>query len=150
MAFVKTRITDFKDVFQQQNVSEGEVLSAYIFEKIVRHWKNVIGPLFYPHIQPKKYAKETLYVIVDHSVYKQELGFIKAKIIQDLNYFLNRQIIRNIIVDVGKISYSTGYAMETDISQSSTNSQVNPASSVSEESLFEQKITSLFDRLNRA
>ena len=82
----KSKLLSATDVLQGLFENGKSALSSrFMVWKLAQRWKEVVGPTIAEHSEPDGYYKGLLYIRVRHSVWMQQLQFMKAEIIANVN-----------------------------------------------------------------
>ncbi|MCX6351553.1 MAG: DUF721 domain-containing protein [Bacteroidetes bacterium] len=74
-------------------------LKGKIYEaQIVNKWANIIGPHIEKHTRDLYLKKSTLFIRVDSAALKQELTYMRTKIIDSVNEELGNKIVDDIVL----------------------------------------------------
>jgi len=67
-------------------------------------WKEIVGETIALQTQPRSLRNQILFLDVSHSTWIQQLQFLKPQLLEKLNAFLGKPLIRDIRFKLGKIS----------------------------------------------
>lgn len=65
---------------------------------IWQSWKSIMGSSIYKHTQKVELRGRVLLIRLDSSVLRQELGFAKAKIVDNINDHIGKRVIDDILL----------------------------------------------------
>ncbi|MBW1679340.1 MAG: DUF721 domain-containing protein [Deltaproteobacteria bacterium] len=68
-------------------------------------WKDAVGPRIARHSQPKKIRNRILGVVVDNSVWMQQLVFLEGQIKEKLNQMTGSPVVDKIRFQIGEINF---------------------------------------------
>jgi len=88
------------NLFQKRKL-ESKIKSYQIFDI----WKDAVGPRIARHSQPKKIRNRILGVVVDNSVWMQQLVFLEGQIKEKLNQMTGSPIVEKIRFQIGEINF---------------------------------------------
>lgn len=77
---------------------EGKIIEYTIADK----WEEIAGKIIASHTYPAGLHHKMLYVIVDSPVWLQELSFYKNDIIEKVNKYFGKEIIKDIYLKTGQ------------------------------------------------
>jgi len=60
------------------------------------YWEKVAGEQIARHTRPQRVSGDILFVATDSPVWAQELGFMKEKLIKEMNSYLKKEAIKEI------------------------------------------------------
>jgi len=83
---------------------------------IFKVWEGAVGARIARHSQPKRFRDHTLWVIVDNSIWMQQLKFLEEKIKERLNQRLGSAMVKKIRFQIGEINVSPAKDSEKSIS----------------------------------
>ena len=87
-------------------IKEYDLKKSFTIEIIREKWTNLVGDIIATHSMPDRIFKKTLFVAADHSIYANEIIMQKDSILKSLNENYTNQIIRNLKVEIKKLSWS--------------------------------------------
>ena len=61
-------------------------------------WKNIAGEMVSNHTKRIFIKDTTLFLEVDSSALKNELHFLKDQLIQNINYFLKKELVKQLVL----------------------------------------------------
>ena len=96
---MKTIKSILEDVFKKQNL-ESRLKGYHAFDV----WEDVVGPRVARHTQPKRFQDHMLWVVVDSTVWMQQLAFLEGKIKEKLNQAVGSPMIEKIRFQIGEIT----------------------------------------------
>ena len=95
---MKTIKSILEDVFRKKNL-ESKLKDYHIFDI----WADVVGPRVARHTQPKRLQNHVLWVVVDTTVWTQQLTFLEGKIRSRLNEALGVPTVEKIRFQLGEL-----------------------------------------------
>lgn len=109
-------------------------LSVKLLEhRLQLRWPAIVGDHVAAHTRPDSIRFQKLYVIADSSVWVQQLAFLKPSLLESINRTAGKPIVTDIVLRVGEAERHEG----VDGRESSSNLKIQPAHSLSAESLAE-------------
>lgn len=75
----------FSDILKKLQAQNPSLRKRIEEASAVQHWEKAVGPLIAKHAQATRVDAGTLYVEVDHSIWKTELHHRKSQILAKLN-----------------------------------------------------------------
>ena len=72
--------------------------------RLRRHWSDIAGEQIASHTRPDQIRFKKLYLIVENSVWLQQLTFLKPTLLEKINEAAGSQIVSDIIFRVGEVS----------------------------------------------
>ena len=72
--------------------------------RLRRHWPEIAGEQIASHTRPDQIRFKKLYLIVENSVWLQQLTFLKPTLLEKINQEAGSQFVSDIILRVGEIS----------------------------------------------
>lgn len=72
--------------------------------RLRRHWSEIAGEQIASHTRPDQIRFKKLYLIVENSVWLQQLTFLKPALLEKINEAAGSQLVSDIIFRVGEIS----------------------------------------------
>ncbi|EQA35032.1 PF05258 family protein [Leptospira inadai serovar Lyme str. 10] len=103
----KVEIDEFKGLLESLGWTEANLLTQISLRTLAQRWSDIVGPIFANQSEPSAISGETLIVIVSHAAYKQELLFLKYRILSLSKRYLGRDTVRKLEVRVGSLSKNT-------------------------------------------
>ncbi len=67
-------------------------------------WNEIVGESVAEHSQPRSVRNRILFVDVSHSTWMQQLQFLKATLLEQVNAFLGEPLIQDIRFKLGNVS----------------------------------------------
>ena len=98
---MKTIKSILEDVFRKQNL-ESKLKDYRAFD----YWEEVVGPRVARHTQPRRFQDRVLWVMVDSTVWMQQLAFLEGKIREKLNQAVGSPRIGKIRFQIGELTDS--------------------------------------------
>jgi hypothetical protein len=93
----KENETTLKDALEK--LVDSYQLRKKLFEiKVVESWKDLVGEVIQKHTLDIFIKEKTLYIKVDSSVVRQELNFMKKRLVDRINKMLEKNFIDQITV----------------------------------------------------
>ena len=71
---------------------------------IVGAWNEIVGESVAEHSQPRSIRNQILFIDVAHPTWMQQLQFLKPTLLDQVNAFLGKPLIRDIRFKLGKVS----------------------------------------------
>jgi len=109
----------FKEERQAKTISINSTLSLILEEfglkdslvigKIRAKWQNIVGDLMAIHSIPDRIFKNILFISVNHSVYANEISFMKELIIKEINEVFGSNEIKDIRLETKKLDWQKLY-----------------------------------------
>lgn len=96
---MKTIKSILEDVFKKQNLAS-KLKGYHVFDV----WEDVVGPRVARHTQPKRFHDHMLWVVVDTTVWMQQLAFLEGKIREKLNQAIGSPLIEKIRFQIGELT----------------------------------------------
>lgn len=62
------------------------------------HWKDIAGEMIAKHTKRLFLKDHTLFVEVDSAALKNELHFLKAQLIRNVNQYLNKELVKELVL----------------------------------------------------
>jgi hypothetical protein len=81
--------------------------------RLQRHWHEIIGEPIAAHTWPAQVRFKKLYLIVENSVWLQQLTFLKPTLLDKLNAHAGAECVTEIVLRVGEIPPQTGDSSST-------------------------------------
>lgn len=82
-------------------------LEAKVFEhRLRRQWPDIVGDRVAAHTRPDGIRFKKLYVVAQHSVWLQQLVFLKPVLLDTINAAAGRPLISDIVLRVGEVPES--------------------------------------------
>lgn len=110
-------------------------LSVRLLEhRLQRQWPAIVGEHVAAHTRPESIRFKKLYVIVDSSVWVQQLAFLKPSLLESINTAAGHAIVADIVLRVGEVecrAHGDGGVSSSGLTK------IKPAHSLSAESLAE-------------
>lgn len=72
--------------------------------RLRRHWSEIAGEQIASHTRPDHIRFKKLYLIVENSVWLQQLTFLKPTLLENIHEAAGSQLVSDIIFRVGEIS----------------------------------------------
>jgi len=88
------------DLFRKRKLESN--LRGY---QVFGFWEDVVGVRIARHSQPKRFRDRILWVIVDNSVWMQQLKFLEERIKEKLNQAIGSPMIAKIRFQIGEINW---------------------------------------------
>lgn len=107
---MKTIKSILEDVFRKQNL-ESKLKDYHVFDI----WEEVVGPRIARHTRPKRFQDRILWVVVDTTVWMQQLAFLEGKIREKLNQAVGSARIEKIRFQIGELSGLPKEKSESDL-----------------------------------
>jgi hypothetical protein len=105
----------FKEERQAKTISINSALSLILEEfdlkdsfaigKIRAKWDTIVGDLMAIHSIPDRIFKNILFISVDHSVYANEISFMKELIVKEINEEFGSNEIKDIRLETKKLDW---------------------------------------------
>lgn len=95
--------TILDDVAQRLGLS-GKLLE----HRLQRRWSSIVGDQVAAHTRPESIRFRKLYVIVDSSVWIQQLTFLKQSLLDKINMMAETSLISDIVLRVGEVGDHAG------------------------------------------
>jgi hypothetical protein len=81
-------------------------LSVKLLEhRLQRQWPAIVGEHVAAHTRPESIRFKKLYVIVDSSVWVQQLAFLKPSLLAGINTAAGSSIVTDIVLRVGEVEH---------------------------------------------
>jgi predicted nucleic acid-binding Zn ribbon protein len=62
------------------------------------HWKEIAGEMIAKHTKRLFLKEQTLFLQVDSAALKNELHFLKAQLIRNINQYLNKELVKELVL----------------------------------------------------
>ena len=72
--------------------------------KLHQHWGDIAGAAVAAHTRPDTIRFKKLYLIVENSVWLQQLTFLKPALIERINVSAGHQVVSDIVLRVGDVT----------------------------------------------
>ena len=105
----------FKQERQAKTISVNSTISLILEEyglrdsmilgKITTEWKELVGELIAAHSIPDRIFRNILFVSVDHSVYSNEIHFMKDIILKKVNERFGSEVIKGVKPEIKKLDW---------------------------------------------
>lgn len=82
---------------------------SMIIGKITSDWKELVGELIAAHSIPDRIFKNILFISVDHSVYSNEIHFMKDLILKNVNERFGSKVIKDVKPEIKKLDWQKQY-----------------------------------------
>lgn len=86
-------------------IHEFDLEKSFTIEELVSKWYDIVGDIISTHSKPEKIYKKILFIVVDHSVYANEIIMMKDNIIQSINSKFPYIMIRDIKIEIKNIRW---------------------------------------------
>jgi hypothetical protein len=85
-------------------LAKGLGLEAKLLEvQLSRHWPEIVGEQMAAHTRPDTIRFKKLYLLVENSVWLQQLTFLKPQLIEKINAAAGRALVADIVMRVGDV-----------------------------------------------
>lgn len=101
----RIRTNEFKEMLSELGFTEESLAVKIAVQTLVRRWEDIIGPIYANQTEPFAIQDRTLVIITSHSAYKQEILFLKNRILSFCKKHLGQDLVRKIEVRVGNLSH---------------------------------------------
>ena len=102
--------------------------------KLHQHWEGIAGAAVAAHTRPDTIRFKKLYLIVENSVWLQQLTFLKPALIERVNASAGHQVVSDIVLRVGEITREAcGEGRESRVEDERRTSNVELPASLREE-----------------
>ena len=81
------------------------IKDSFLVEGIKNTWKDIVGTILFEHSVPDRMFKNSLYILVDHSIYANELMLMKDAILKNIIELTAINIIQDMRVEIKKINW---------------------------------------------
>lgn len=79
-------------------------LEGKIIENTIAHkWEAIVGEIISAHSYPEGIRYKRLYIIVDSPVWLQEMSFYKKDLVEKVNGYFGRYIIKEVYLKTGQV-----------------------------------------------
>ena len=85
-------------------VGEYKIYDGFVLEDLRRSWGNIVGAILANHTKVDRIFKKTLFIIVDHPIYAQDVLMYKTSIMDKINELYGNNSIKSVKVDVKKFT----------------------------------------------
>ncbi len=89
------RIKSLKDLIYQHFLSLG-LAEKYEQYMALAHWEKAVGKEIARHTDPFRVENGVIFVRVDNDVWRAELQYLKAEIMEKINQSMKKPVIRDI------------------------------------------------------
>ena len=72
--------------------------------RLQRNWRHIVGPTVAAHTRPHRISFRTLQLVVENSLWMQQLVFLKPHMLEKINVTIGKSLISDIIFRIGDIS----------------------------------------------
>jgi len=80
-------------------------LSVKLLEhRLQRQWSAIVGNHVAAHTRPESIRFKKLYVVVDSSVWMQQLAFLKPSLLESINAAAGSSIVTDIVLRIGEVA----------------------------------------------
>lgn len=80
-------------IFKEEKLDE-----KYSIFAIRNHWESIVGKTVAKHTTQINFVQGLLYVSIDSPVIRNEVLYVKADIIQKVNHFCGKRLVRELII----------------------------------------------------
>ncbi len=89
------RLKSVKELIYQHfhSLGLGEKFEQYM---ALAHWEKAVGQEIARHTEPFRVDKGVMFVRVDNDVWRNELQYLKADIMEKINQYMKKPVIRDI------------------------------------------------------
>jgi Dna[CI] antecedent DciA-like protein len=124
-----------------QTVLQRHGLAAKILEsQLQQRWAQVAGEQIAQHSQPDQIRFRKLYLIVDNSVWLQQMMFLKPTLIEKINTMAGHQSVGDIVLRIGELKGNERHTRERGESASPSVAG-SPSASVQQPSVLPEDAT---------
>ena len=85
-------------------IDEYKIYNEFALEDLRRSWSNIVGPILANHTKVDRIFKKTLFIMVDHPIYAQDVLMYKTSIMDKINELYGNNSIKSVKVDVKKFT----------------------------------------------
>ncbi|TGK07162.1 DUF721 domain-containing protein [Leptospira semungkisensis] len=100
----KINTGEFKKVLEELGLSEENLSNRIAVQTLSKRWADIIGPIYANHSEPYSIQGDALVIVTSHTAYKQEILFMRKRILSYSIRYLGKDIIRKIEVRIGNLS----------------------------------------------
>lgn len=72
-------------------------------QRLLEIWNNAVGLQISAHTHPEKLKRNTLFVKVSSSVWMQQLHILRSDILEKINLFLGKELVKSVHFSIGEI-----------------------------------------------
>jgi len=80
-------------IFNEEKLDE-----KYSVYAIRNGWEGIVGPTVAKHTKQINYLNGLLYVSIDSAVVRNELSYVKEDIIQKVNHFCGKRLVKELVL----------------------------------------------------
>ncbi len=99
---------DFDSIFSLF-LDEFNIKNEINIEKVKQSWGTIIGPLLASHSTPESFNNNVLYIMVDHSVFSNDIIMMKGEIIKKINSMFSSSLYDIRITSAKKYKGYSGF-----------------------------------------
>ncbi|TGL34381.1 DUF721 domain-containing protein [Leptospira koniambonensis] len=95
---------EFKNILQSLGLTEESLAEKIAVQTLVKRWVDIIGPVYANHSEPFAVHGDVLVIITVHSAYKQEILFMRKRILSYSARYLGRDVVKKIEIRIGNLT----------------------------------------------
>ncbi|PJZ66897.1 hypothetical protein CH371_02025 [Leptospira wolffii] len=100
----KIRSEEFRAMLGELGFTEESLYAKIAIQTLAKRWPDIIGPIYANQSEPFSIQDDTLIVITSHAAYKQEILFLKKRILNHCYRYLKENTVKKIEVRIGNVS----------------------------------------------
>ena len=85
-------------------VEDYKIYTEFALEDLRRAWSSIVGPILVNHTKVDRIFKKTLFIMVDHPIYAQDVLMHKTSIMDKINELFGNNSIKSVKVEVKKFT----------------------------------------------
>lgn len=87
---------EFKNILQNLGLTEESLAEKIAVQTLAKRWVDIIGPVYASHSEPFALKDDTLVILTVHSAYKQEILFMRKRILSYSARYLGRDVVKKL------------------------------------------------------
>ncbi|TGK03149.1 DUF721 domain-containing protein [Leptospira langatensis] len=100
----KIKTEEFKKVLEELGLSEESLSNRIAVQTLSKRWADIIGPIYANQSEPYSIQGDVLIIVTSHTAYKQEILFLKKRILSYSARYLGKDTVRKVEVRIGNLS----------------------------------------------
>ena len=85
-------------------IDDYKICNEFALEDLRQSWSDIVGTILANHTKVDRIFKKTLFIIVDHPIYAQDVLMYKTSIMDKINELFGNNSIKSVKVDVKKFT----------------------------------------------
>ncbi|TGL61086.1 DciA family protein [Leptospira sarikeiensis] len=94
---------EFKSILENLGLTQESLEARIAVQTLTKRWADIIGPIYANHSEPFSLNNDTLVIITTHSAYKQEILFMRKRILSYSARYLGRDVVKKIEIRIGNL-----------------------------------------------